>query len=168
MEVTELVNLFQSHLNQAIDPPVLVAGTDSRPVPAVIIEDWSVEQINRSMNGYIGSVYDNNGNEEARFNRIPYECRLSLIIREHGEVASSRLFDAVRRELSKLEMSPARLSDSVSHVEMVGGGGVQHQFVSTTESEFNQSVALHSSLVIEDDSYERIEEIESELEITEL
>jgi hypothetical protein len=165
MEVTELINVFQTHLDQALDVPVLVSGTDSRPVPSVILEDWNMSHMNRSMNGYIGSEYDELGDETARVFRIPYSCRVSLMIREHGEVASSRLFDAVRAELISLEARPQRLSDRISRVEMNSGGGVQHQFVSTTESEFNQTATLYSSLIYEDSDYDNIEEIETELDI---
>jgi hypothetical protein len=166
MELTELISTVQSHLDDNLDPPVLVAGSDQRPVPGIIIEDWNVEQVDRSMNRYLTSKYDDNGNETARVYRVPYECRVSFMIRDNDEVSSSRLFDALRRELLKIESNPQRLSDSISRASMQSGGGVSHQFVSTTESEFTQTVTFASSLVYEDSDYDRIEDVIQEVVVT--
>ena len=166
MESTEIINIFQSHLNENLAAPVMVSGSDERPVPGVVIEDWNVTKMTGSMNDYIGSKYDGVGTETARVFRIPYECRISMMVRDHGEVASSRLFDAVREELMKLETRPSRLSDRLSTITMGDGGGVSHQFVSTTESEFSQSVTIGSSLIFEDTDYDTIEEFANNFEIT--
>lgn len=166
MDVTELISTVQSHLDDNLDPPVLVAGSDQRPVPGVIIEDWNVEHVDRSMNRYLTSKYDDNGDETARVYRVPYECRVSFMVRDNGEVASSRRFDALRRELLKLESDPQRLSDSISRASMGSGGGVTHQFVSTTEAEFTQSATFATSIVYEDSDYDTIEDVIQEVVIT--
>jgi len=168
MEVTELISEIQSHLDNNLDPPVLVSGSDQRPVPGVIIEDWNVDHVDRSMNRYLTSRYDDSGNETARVYRIPYECRVSFMIRDNDEVSSSRLFDALRRELLKLESHPQRLSDSISRASMDSGGGISHQFVSTTESEFTQAATFATSIVYEDSDYDTIEEFANEVVIEEI
>lgn len=166
MEVTELISTIQTHLDNSMTPEVLVSGSDERPIPGVLIEDWSVNQLEASTTRFITSLYDDQGNETARVYRVPYECRVSFMVREEGEVAGSELHDKLRKELFKLESRPFQLSNVVSSVKLNGGGGIDHQFVNPTESEFQQSATFTTSLVYEDSNFDSIETINTTIEIT--
>lgn len=168
METTDLIDVLQTHLDQTLNATVLVAGSNDRPTPSAVIEDWSIEQISESMSKYLTSTYDSQGNETARIYRIPYNCRVSIMLRDDGEVKASRLHDSLRKELLKLEAHPRRLNNSVSMVEMNGGGGVDHQFVNPTEAEFSQSVTFTTAMIYEDTDFNTIEEIVEEIEVTDL
>jgi len=165
MEPTDLIDDLQSHLDSRMQPEVIVPGSEQRPVPGVIIEDWSVTHLDGSMTRYLTSLYDDQGNETARVYRIPYDCRVSIMVRDVGEIGASRLNDSLGKELMRLEARPQRLNDSVSMVEMQGGRGIDHQFVNPSEAEFHQSVTLTTSLVYEDTTFDTIETITSEIEI---
>lgn len=167
MEVTELIKAFQSHLSDELEPQVLVAGSGERPVPSIHIEDWAIEQMDASMNRYLTSTYDDRGFEQARVYRLPYSCRVSMVVRGRGDLEGSKQHDALRKELLKLEAHPDTVADEVSQVVIQGGGGIQHQFVSPTESEFQQDVRLMSALIWKDTDYENIEEVVADYEIIE-
>lgn len=166
MEVTELISTVQSHLDSAISAPVLVSGSEQRPVPAVLIEDWTVQQLEASMTRYETSLYDDQGNEEARVYKVPYDCRVSFMVRDVGEVGASELHDRLRKELFKAASRPHRLSSRISRVELNSGGGVNHQFVNPSESEFNQTATFTSSLLWTDTEWNTIEQFNNNFEIT--
>jgi len=165
MEVTELISALQSHLDTQLSTEVLVSGSDQRPVPGVIIEDWNATHMDGSLNNYLTSVYDDQGDEAARIYRIPYECRVSFMVRGSGELEGSQLHDKLKKELMRLSTRPSMLSNSISSVDLNGGGGISHQFVNPSESEFNQAATFTTSLILEDSDYENIEEVTTELDI---
>jgi len=167
MEPTELINVLQSHLDTEVSAPVLVSGSDKRPTPSVYIEDWTVDHLtsSASMNRYLTSLYDDQGNETARVFRIPYECRVSLMVRDVGTVSASTLNDKVHKELFKLESRPSKLDSRVSEVELGNSVGVDHQFLNPSEDEFSLAVNITTSLTYADSDYDTIEAITQEIEI---
>jgi hypothetical protein len=90
-----------------------------------------------------------------------------MVVRGRGDLEGSKQHDALRKELLKLEAHPDTVADEVSQVVIQGGGGIQHQFVSPTESEFQQDVRLMSALIWKDTDYENIEEVVADYEIIE-
>lgn len=166
MEITELISTLQSHLDSKLSAPVLVTGSEERPIPAVIIEDWTAQHHSASMTRYLESLYDDQGNETARVYRIPYDLRVSMMVRGVGSVEGSELFDKLRKELFKIESTPHLLSNDISQAELNSGGGMNHQFVNPSESEFNQTFTLTSALVYTDSEWDRIEDFTNDFEIT--
>jgi len=68
----------------------------------------------------------------------------------------------------RLEARPQRLNDSVSMVELQGGRAIDHQFVNPSEAEFHQSVTLTTALVYKDTSFDSIEAVASDIQITDI
>lgn len=160
MKVTDIIDAAQTYLNAELpDTTVLVSGSESRPLPAVLIEDWSVDVMDGSMNDLIGTKYDSSGNQTAEVYRIPYEARISLLIRAEGSVAGSRLHDAVRRALLKASARSELVSERISNIEVGSGGGVSHQFINPSEAEYTQTFHVTSAETYENTSPERIEDM---------
>jgi hypothetical protein len=165
MDVTELVAAVQSYLDNQLVAPVKVASGDDRPSPAVEIEGWDVSHINQANTNYITSQYDENGVEIARVYRVPYDVRLSFMVRENDPVSGSRLQDNLKQELYVLEDRPHNVDDRLSRVMVEDGGGVSYQFQTPAESEFTQAATFTSSVVYTMDDYDNIEDIEFTVEV---
>jgi len=114
MDSTKLIEVVQTHLDNLLSAPVKVSGDENRPVPAVFIEDWSISHLDSSMTRYLTSTYDDFGNETARIYRIPYDCNVSFVVRDGGELSASQLHEDLRRELFKLEARPSKLDGGIS------------------------------------------------------
>lgn len=166
MKTTEVISAVQNLLDIRLDDAqVLVAGAESRPVPSVVIEDWDVSHIQQSMTNYLSSLYDEQGKETARVYRIPYKLRVDFMAKHKNTVEGSRLYDDLKHELFRMASTPRILPSGVSQVELNGGGGVSHQFVNPTESEYTQTATFTAAQTYHDSSLSNIENIEFEREI---
>lgn len=112
-------------------------------MPAVIIENATIEQKNYHNSHYAGSEYDGNGNVTAEIFRHYYELRLELVIRDNDEPQAFGYLGDVQKALSELGRDPGgKIHDHVNEVKSLGSGGVSYQFYEPTETEINQSVLL--------------------------
>lgn len=166
MQVSELIAQLQSHLDQRLaDVPVLVAGSESRPVPAVLIENWNATPLEGSVNDYLTSLYDESGDETARVYRLPYRLRVSFLVRENDTADASRLHDSLAHELFRIETRPERLDDKISQAQLRGGGQLSHQFINPVESELTLAQTYTTSRIYTDEEWDRIESISNDVSI---
>jgi acetylornithine deacetylase/succinyl-diaminopimelate desuccinylase-like protein len=163
MQSTELISTLQSHLNQNIAAPVHVGGTDERKVPVVLIEDWSITQVDIANTNYVDTEYnDTTGFATAEVYRIPYDCRVSFKIRHDDSVEASQLRDSLRLEIGKLEDRPSTI-EGLSRAVLGDGGSVSYQFTSPTETEMTQSARFMSAIVYKNSELQNIEDITVDL-----
>lgn len=168
MNISTLLAELQTYLdNEFPTIAIAVAGGESRPIPTIEIEDVSVQELSnaKSMNGYSSSVYEDR-REVERHNAIPYEARVSFLIRHRGSVEAAQLTDRLKSVLYKLSNRPERMSDSLSRVEVGSTSGMNHQFINPVETSFTQSAMFTSTLVHTDSTYQNIESFDIEVENT--
>ena len=140
----EAISNFISAANSRIPPPVHTAGIENeRPVPAVILENVSIDEKNYHNSHYAGSEYDSNGNVTKEIHRHYYDLQLEFIVRDDDEVQAYDYLGQFKRALAEIGREPrATVHDHVSEVNSLGSGGVSYQFYEPVETEINQTVVL--------------------------
>lgn len=138
------ISNFISALNSRIPPPVHTAGIEnSRPVPAVILENIDIDEKNYHNTHAAGKQYDNSGNVTSEVFRHYYDLRLELTVRDDDEVQAFNYLGAVKQALAVIGRDPqGTIHDHVNEVQSLGSGGVSYQFYEPAETEINQSVVL--------------------------
>lgn len=144
MKPKKVISTFIEALNSRIPPPVHTAGIqDSRPVPAVLIEEMSIDEKNYHNSHYAGSEYDGSGNVQREVYRHYYDMQLELTIRDDDEVDAYDILGDVQVALGELEQDPGgKVHDDISDIRSEGSGGISYQFYEPLESEINQTVVL--------------------------
>jgi len=165
MEPTDVLKTVQSHLNSVLSVPVQVNAENNRPVPAVLIENWDIDDVQLHNTRYLYSEYSG-GEEVARIHHVPFELRISFLLRHDSAFESSSLHDDLRDELLRLETDPTRLSDEVGTVRMDGGGGVSYQYADPTEVEATQAATFYAAQSYRWTDFDTIETIDFDVEIT--
>lgn len=140
----ETIAKFISAANSRIPPPVHTAGIeDSRPVPAVIIEDMTIDEKNYHNSHYAGSEYDDAGNISAEIFRHYYDLRLEMVVKDDDETDAFDYLGDLQVALAELERDPrTTIHDHVNELNSGGSGGVSYQFYEPTETEISISVTL--------------------------
>lgn len=144
MKPKKVISTFISALNSRIPPPVHTAGIeDSRPVPAVLIDEMAIDEKNYHNSNYAGSEFDADGNEARQIFRHYYDMQLELTIRDDDEVSAYQILGDVQEALAVLERDPrGTVHEDVSELRSEGSGGISYQFYEPLESEINQTVVL--------------------------
>jgi hypothetical protein len=166
VKFSNLLAALQSELDASIAAPVLVAGSSERPMPAVFIEDWDVDDLTVHNSKYVGSEFDDiTGYEIARYYHLYYTARIEFLIRDDDGVSAHELHDTLKQELLRLSTDPTIIGPTVRSLELGGGGGIDHQFHTPAESELNQTVIVTSYIQHKDESFDVLENIINEIEI---
>lgn len=165
MEPTDVIKTVQSHLDSVLSPPVQVNADNERPVPSVLMDGWDVQDIKQHNTRYLYSEYNGSGTETARIYHVPYDLRVSFLVRHDSAFETSKLFDSLRDELLKLEVDPGLVSDEVGRVEMSSGSGVNYQYASPTEAEMTQAATFTAAQSYKKTDFETIETIDFDVEI---
>ena len=144
MRPKKVISTFIEALNSRIPPPVHTAGIDNaRPVPAVVIEDMTIDNQKYHNSNYAGSEFDDQGNVDARVYRHYYDVVLELTVREDDEVEAFDILGILQQALSHIEREPREaVHEHINKIESLGSGGVSYQFYEPTETEINQTVVL--------------------------
>lgn len=144
MQPKETIASFISAVNSRIPPPVHTAGIeDSRPVPAVVIEDMTIDEKNYHNSHFAGSEYDTAGNVSAEVFRHYYDLRLELVVKDDDETQTFDYLGDLHVALSEISRDPCgTIHGDVNEVISGGSGGVSYQFYEPTETEISQSVTL--------------------------
>lgn len=144
MKPKKVISTFIDALNSRIPPPVHTAGIqNSRPVPAVLIEEMSIDEKNYHNSHYAGSEYDNAGHVEREVYRHYYDMQIELTIRDDDEVDAYDILGDVQVALGELERDPGgKVHEDISEIRSEGSGGISYQFYEPLESEINQTVVL--------------------------
>ncbi len=138
------ISTFISALNSRIPPPVHTAGIqDSRPVPAVLIENMAIDEKNYHNSNHAGSEYDSNGNVTTEIFRHYYELRLELLVRDDDEVQAFDYLGQLKTALAEMGRDPqGTIHSHVNELNTGDSGEVSYQFYEPVETEINQSVVL--------------------------
>lgn len=143
MKPREAIRNFIGELNGRIPPPVHTQGIDdSRPIPAVLIDDVTLTFENHHNSNYAGSEYVD-GTEDTEIFRHYYTLRIELVVRTDDEVEAYDTLDDLISELSKLSRKPHEsLHRDVNELRLLDAGGISYQFHEPTETEVNQSIKM--------------------------
>jgi len=138
------ISTFISALNSRIPPPVHTAGIeDSRPVPAVLIENMSINEKNYHNSHYAGSGYDGSGNVTSEIFRHYYDLRLELTVRDDDEVDAFNILGTLKQALAEMGREPQEtVHPHLNVLETGNTGEISYQFYEPTETEINQTVVL--------------------------
>ncbi len=161
MQPKKAISTFIDALNSRIPPPVHTAGIEgSRPVPAVLIENMSIDEKNYHNSHYAGSTYDADGNVESEIYRHYYHIRFELLIRDDDEPQAFEYLGQLQQALGELSRDPrGKIHDDVNGVESLGSGGVSYQFYEPTETEINQTVLLKTFYDSEDSDLDTLDSV---------
>lgn len=163
----EAVSTLIDELNSRIPPPVHTSGIEeSRPVPAVLIDNISLTNKNHHNSNYAGSEYTN-GEETAQLFRHYYSLRVELKIRADDEIEAYEHLGSLQSALSHIERDPVtELHSEVHEVSTLGSGPVSYQFYEPTETEINQAVRLETFYETEDSVTDVIGTLQQNLTIS--
>lgn len=144
MQPKETIASFISAVNSRIPPPVHTAGIeDSRPVPAVVIEDMTIDEKNYHNSNYAGSTYDNSGNVATEIFRHYYDLRLEMVVKDDDETQAFDYLGDLQVALAEIGRDPCNeVHAHINEIQSGGSGGVSYQFYEPTETEISQSVTL--------------------------
>jgi hypothetical protein len=142
----ETVATLISELNGRIPPPVHTSGIEeSRPVPAVLLDNVSLVKHNHHNSNYAGAKYDSNTNQTAEIYRYYYALRAELQVRAADEIEAYEHHGSLLDALTSIERRPTeRLHEDVHEVRVGDSGPVSYQYFEPTETEINQSVVIET------------------------
>jgi len=159
MHTKDAIKSLYRYLDTRIDIPVQVAGTESRPVPSLTIDDWSVSQRQPHNSRYAGSDYTNTGYENARYYHFYYTLRLDLLVRSDTSADAHQKLENVQRALAPVVETPSRLNEDVSRFYFGNSSGVTHQFNVPSEEEVMLAVYIESYFQTAEDQFDILQDI---------
>ena len=134
MEETELISTIQSHLATALTVPVRTSGMQNeRPVPAVILDDWTTTDMNFHNSPLSGEAYgdfDGDGSKDyERYLTFDYETKVEFQVRHHDEVKVSELKDSLKHVIRMIRSDPLDFHNNVKQCRLAGGGKPTYRFI---------------------------------------
>lgn len=136
--------------HSAITAPVRTSGMkNDRPVPGIILDDWSMEDLlyhNTQEAQHRYKDLDGDGEPEVeKVYRFHYEARLEFVVRADDEVEASQLADALKEQaLRDLQIDPCQLHDHVKWLRPVNSGDPTYHFGEPKETEEHVGALLES------------------------
>lgn len=149
MDETTLIEQMQSHLNTEFDVAVRTSAlSNERPVPAIILDDWTIDPITYHTTPLSQHRYtdiDGDGQKEVeRVFRFHYEARLEFVVRHADEVGASQLKTQLTNVFRELKLNPCQLHDDVKWVRLVRSGDPTFSFREPKENELHTGCLLES------------------------
>lgn len=150
MKPTEAVANIVGALDARLSVPVRTSGIDGeRPVPVVMLEDWSIEELKHHNDHRVGNtrtidVDDDGNNEPASWYHFYYDMRVELIVRSSDDVAAHQLLGQVQDIIREFEVNPDVIHNHVNTVSPGTSGRLSYQFNEPKETEINQTFSLNS------------------------
>lgn len=163
MNPDELLQAMASALATAMTVPVRTSGTtDERPVPAVIVDDYALTNLNHHNDHYVGSEFDaTTGDESVRWYRFHYDARVELVVRHDDDVQAHALLSALQSQLGLYATNPqTHLHADIDTFEMGESGEISYQYREPQETELNQTVLLRSFHDVRWGDFDTIAEIQ--------
>lgn len=159
----ETLSAFISALDSRIPPPVHTAGVENtRPVPAVVIQNMTVDEQRYHNSHFAGSNYANDGSVSKEIYRHYYDLRLQLLTRDDDETDAFDYFGQLKLALSELSRDPSTtIHEHVNTLDTGGSGEVSYQFYEPTETEINQAVTLKTFFDSEKTDFDTIDAIDT-------
>lgn len=156
--IEALVAVLNTRVSSA---PVFTAGrTNSRPVPAVIVDDWSITYTNPMNTSKRGAVHDGSGTVTAKVLHLEYTMEVEILVRHDDEVDAHKLLGALTTQLGLMSDDPrSTLHEEVNDLRLGTSGNVEYQYREPQETEINQTIALDSYVEIEDADVDVLEDI---------
>lgn len=148
MNPKEAIENIVATLDAGLSAPVRTSGLEGeRPVPVVIVDDWTMQDLNLHNSGFAGTTdnvdVDGDGAVEyTRWYRFYYEMRVELVARDSDDVGAHTLISNVQSVLRDCEVAPQTLHDHVNEVDLGTSGQLSYQFNEPKETEINQSFSL--------------------------
>jgi hypothetical protein len=160
----ETIAAFISAIDSRIPPPVHTAGIqNSRPVPAVLIQNMTIDEKNYHNSYFAGSEYDDAGNVSKEIFRHYYDLRLELVVKDDDETQAFDYLGDLKQAIAEVGRDPCGIiHDHVNEVRSGGSGGMSYQFYEPTETEINQSVVLKTFYESTEENPDTLQNIGSE------
>ena len=162
MDVTTALTTLQSHISSQVSIPVRVSGMeDERPVPVLLIEDWDLVDLTLENTAFAGQAVDPDDGVEKRWFRFYYALRVEMVVRHYDEVLAHQELDNLRVALSLIREDPVAFHDHLNDLQLRGGGGIDHQFIESKETDLHQAVRLTSFHEVKRDmsNYDTLDDI---------
>ena len=152
MDETGLISSLSSYLSAQLDVPVRTYPIDDeRPVPLVMIDDWTIRDIQHHNSPFAGdeTVTDKNGDEHhCRYLTFDYRARIEIMVRHTDAVESSKLKSAVKQEFRLIRQRPGRLDESVKECKLITDGNPTSNFTEPKEDERMVAVSIRGDHTI--------------------
>jgi hypothetical protein len=160
----ETVKTLVAELNSRIPPPVHTSGIEeSRPVPAVLVSNVSLNRHNHHNSNYAGATYDTSV-QTSEVYRYYYALRAELEVRAGDEVEAYEHLGSLQSALASIERKPTtRFHEDVHDVKIGNSGPVSYQYFEPTETEINQSIVIETFFESEEAVDNVIESIQKNL-----
>jgi hypothetical protein len=164
MDETELISSLQSHISSTLSVPVRTnALEDERPVPVIIIDDWSTEDFNfhnSAMAGDFLGDHDNDGKDEyERYLSFDYKTRVEFLVRHSDEVEVSRLKEKLKHEIRLIRENPFDFNDSLKQCLLRTDGAPSNTFVEPKEAELMLAVDFYADHVVTRTDFDQLNEV---------
>lgn len=175
MDETTLIENLLSYVDSSLSAPVRTGQMeDERPVPVVILEDWSSRDLNLNNGSFEGEVLedtDNDGDKElTRVHRFDYKTRVDFVVRHTDQVSASELSDQLQVALKEAQIDPSLVHSDLKSVRPRDSGNPQFEFTEQKESEFNYSAELWADHTITrseaDGDFDTIESLDDSFTVT--
>ncbi|MFB6186996.1 MAG: hypothetical protein ABEI86_09055 [Halobacteriaceae archaeon] len=167
MEPKVAIETLINELNNRIPPPVHTGGIeDTRPVPAVIIENINLEDQNYHNTDHAGSRTDSSGNVTERVFRHYYNMRFSLQVRNQDEVDAWSDLGALKRAIENLGKHPQRnFHADVNDIRSLSSGPISYEYKEPTETELSQSLLIETFYETTDSNFDVIKQFDDSINI---
>lgn len=161
MNPNEMLEVLSGELAARMAVTVRTSGnTDERPVPAVIVDDYTLTNINHHNDHYIGSEYTGD-TETDRWYRFHYDARIDMVVRHDDDVQAHALLSALQSQLGLIVTNPqVHLHADVDAFKMGESGEISYQYREPQETELNQTVMLRSFHDVRWGDFDTIAEIQ--------
>lgn len=166
MDPNEMLQALTGELAERLTVPVRTSGTtDERPVPSVIVDNYSIKNLNHHNDHYLDSEYDGK-TETDRWFRFHYDARIELVVRHDDDVQAHALLSALQQELGFIVVDPqTHLHADVDHFKMGSSGEISYQFREPQETELNQTVTARSFHDVRKGDFDTIAEVQQSLTV---
>jgi hypothetical protein len=153
MDETELISSLQSRLSQELSVPVRTSGLeDERPVPVVIIDDWSTTDMNfhnSPKSGEATGDFDDDGEVEHEwYLNFDFETNVEFAVRHHDEVEVSRLKADVKEVIRIISANPQWFHSECKEVTLGVDGSPSYRYTEPKEAELIVSARFHGDHTI--------------------
>lgn len=153
MDETDLITGLQSHLATKFTVPVRTSGLENeRPVPVILIEDWSTKDKNFHNSARAGEAtgdFDNDGTiEHEWYLNFDFSTRVEFQIRHDDEVEVSKLKENVKQELRLIRENPMGFHEDLKQCRLGRDGSPTYQYTEPKEAELIVSARFHGDHTI--------------------
>lgn len=165
MKPLEALAAINQQLRNRVSSPVRTSGMEGeRPVPAIILDDWELEEMNFHNSAYVGRTTnidaDGDGLDElAYWYRFYYDMRIDLIARDSDDVSAHVLLGEVQDAIRQFQIDPSILHEHINTVTPGTAGRMSYQFNEPKETELTYTVTLQSFHQVSKTDFDTIQDV---------